>query len=303
MPKRQPAKAKSRATPRQQTRQQTKATPQGDSRRRQLKATAQGDSSRRQLKDDSSRTTAQGRQLKDDSSRATTQGETPSSRAPNPDPRQGREEQRTSPRQQRGPAITHPRASGQDLAQRREKPTPRAQSNTGRRHRPRPRPGPKAIERQRQHSKQSRRQATTPHPRQDPHNRARLPQRARPLNSKRVVQAPAAYAKRRSRKPQPPTHRNQPHRGVWGLGPQEKCEMTPSAQSADRVTPECSPEGIRTLATALRGRRPRPLDDGARTFSCCFHSRFSGGPNSIRCPAPPSSAGLVALGYQDSNLD
>ena len=25
----------------------------------------------------------------------------------------------------------------------------------------------------------------------------------------------------------------------------------------------CSPEGIRTLATALRGRRPRPLDDGA----------------------------------------
>ena len=24
-----------------------------------------------------------------------------------------------------------------------------------------------------------------------------------------------------------------------------------------------SPEGIRTLATALRGRRPRPLDDGA----------------------------------------
>ena len=25
----------------------------------------------------------------------------------------------------------------------------------------------------------------------------------------------------------------------------------------------CSPEGIRTLATAVRGRRPRPLDDGA----------------------------------------
>src|ERR1700733_5229225 len=31
--------------------------------------------------------------------------------------------------------------------------------------------------------------------------------------------------------------------------------------------PQRSPEGIRTLATALRGRRPRPLDDGART---CF---------------------------------
>src|SRR3954469_13869031 len=28
----------------------------------------------------------------------------------------------------------------------------------------------------------------------------------------------------------------------------------------------CSPEGIRTLATAVRGRRPGPLDDGAR---CC----------------------------------
>ena len=27
----------------------------------------------------------------------------------------------------------------------------------------------------------------------------------------------------------------------------------------------CSPDGIRTRATALRGRRPRPLDDGART--------------------------------------
>ena len=28
----------------------------------------------------------------------------------------------------------------------------------------------------------------------------------------------------------------------------------------------CSPDRIRTGATALRGRRPRPLDDGARTF-------------------------------------
>jgi hypothetical protein len=40
-----------------------------------------------------------------------------------------------------------------------------------------------------------------------------------------------------------------------------------------------SPEGIRTLATAVRGRRPRPLDDGAL-----------------------GDAG-TALGYQDSNLD
>ena len=28
----------------------------------------------------------------------------------------------------------------------------------------------------------------------------------------------------------------------------------------------CSPDGIRTYATAVRGRRPRPLDDGAGPF-------------------------------------
>src|SRR6266540_2554274 len=31
----------------------------------------------------------------------------------------------------------------------------------------------------------------------------------------------------------------------------------------------CSPDGIRTHATALRGRRPRPLDDGALGLSRC----------------------------------
>src|SRR3954467_11911848 len=31
----------------------------------------------------------------------------------------------------------------------------------------------------------------------------------------------------------------------------------------------CSPEGIRTLATAVRGRRPGPLDDGARYCWWC----------------------------------
>jgi hypothetical protein len=42
----------------------------------------------------------------------------------------------------------------------------------------------------------------------------------------------------------------------------------------------CSPDGIRTRATALRGRRPRPLDNGAvRLLSALW------------------------LGYQDSNLD
>jgi hypothetical protein len=42
----------------------------------------------------------------------------------------------------------------------------------------------------------------------------------------------------------------------------------------------CSPDGIRTRATALRGRRPRPLDNGAVRL----HS-------------------ALWLGYQDSNLD
>lgn len=34
----------------------------------------------------------------------------------------------------------------------------------------------------------------------------------------------------------------------------------------------CSPDGIRTHATAVRGRRPRPLDDGARTDPSCQHN-------------------------------
>src|SRR5262249_20955404 len=33
----------------------------------------------------------------------------------------------------------------------------------------------------------------------------------------------------------------------------------------------CSPDGIRTHATAVRGRRPRPLDDGAGTDPSCQH--------------------------------
>ena len=58
----------------------------------------------------------------------------------------------------------------------------------------------------------------------------------------------------------------------------------------------CSPDGIRTHATAVRGRRPRPLDDGARTDPSCQHSS-------------PEKAHLIAgraailLGYQDSNLE
>ena len=67
-----------------------------------------------------------------------------------------------------------------------------------------------------------------------------------------------------------------------------------------------SPDGIRTRATALRGRRARPLHNGAtgcgsfvpqdRNSSRAIHGRAN----------PPRSAegGEPAkLGYQDSNLD
>ena len=41
--------------------------------------------------------------------------------------------------------------------------------------------------------------------------------------------------------------------------------------------PRCSPEGIRTLATAVRGRRPRPLDDGALETLRTPHLRAESG--------------------------
>ena len=50
----------------------------------------------------------------------------------------------------------------------------------------------------------------------------------------------------------------------------------------------CSPDGIRTRATALRGRRPRPLDDGAAGHTMSGHSIWNA---------------VFPLGYQDSNLD
>ena len=45
----------------------------------------------------------------------------------------------------------------------------------------------------------------------------------------------------------------------------------------------CSPDGIRTRATALRGRRARPLHNGALRYL--------------------TGAFAPSLGYQDSNLD
>src|SRR3984893_16727430 len=78
------------------------------------------------------------------------------------------------------------------------------------------------------------------------------------------------------------------HAGGWIDG---------SGRAGDRlVNFACSPDGIRTHATAVRGRRPRPLDDGARTDPRCQHSS-------------PAYAHLIAcggqslLGYQDSNLE
>jgi hypothetical protein len=53
-----------------------------------------------------------------------------------------------------------------------------------------------------------------------------------------------------------------------------------------REVDACSPDRIRTGATALRGRRPGPLDDGA--------PETSGGSRQLLG---------TALGYQDSNLD
>ena len=64
-------------------------------------------------------------------------------------------------------------------------------------------------------------------------------------------------------------------RVVKGAAPsaQATCMMARAAQPPKekscgprcRFTAICSPDGIRTHATAVRGRRPRPLDDGAGT--------------------------------------
>src|ERR1700712_5498071 len=53
-----------------------------------------------------------------------------------------------------------------------------------------------------------------------------------------------------------------------------------------------SPDGIRTHATAVRGRRPRPLDDGAGTDPSSQHSSLPYA-HLIAC------GGLILLGYQD----
>lgn len=61
--------------------------------------------------------------------------------------------------------------------------------------------------------------------------------------------------------------------------------MSVGGSTAPWLLGSCSPDGIRTHATAVRGRRPRPLDDGAGTDPSCQHSS------------------RLVLGYQDSNLE
>ena len=67
-----------------------------------------------------------------------------------------------------------------------------------------------------------------------------------------------------------------------------------------------SPDGIRTRATALRGRRARPLHNGATGCDNCVprdrnSSRaLRGTANQPRCTGGGEPA---KLGYQDSNLD
>jgi hypothetical protein len=70
-----------------------------------------------------------------------------------------------------------------------------------------------------------------------------------------------------------------------------RVEMRKRPASFDAGRSLCSPEGIRTLATALRGRRPRPLDDGTRTSELLLNLCRSSAP----LPRGRSSAGVPGL--------
>lgn len=84
--------------------------------------------------------------------------------------------------------------------------------------------------------------------------------------------------------------------GVSVAGHRKKRPAPPEVTRAAR----CSPDRIRTGATALRGRRPRPLDDGARTCFSCFAALSSGAAELYQRPATdvlagPSVAGVPGL--------
>src|SRR5690242_503319 len=83
-----------------------------------------------------------------------------------------------------------------------------------------------------------------------------------------------------------------------------------------------SPDRIRTGVTALRGRRPRPLDDGAVLVLTCCAGVASAVQTTVSPPVRPTGGSggnppgmnergrtsrprchTELLGYQDSNLD
>ena len=99
-----------------------------------------------------------------------------------------------------------------------------------------------------------------------------------------------------------------PRNGVGNLDTNTRSEPLRAVDSWDRQKrplthvlagegpfPWRSPDGIRTRATALRGRRARPLHNGAR----CGVSREM----ELYRRRGASSKPCSALGYQDSNLD
>ena len=57
--------------------------------------------------------------------------------------------------------------------------------------------------------------------------------------------------------------RAEPAQGIPGAFSRAMCNEAPARALAGRSLGFCSPDRIRTGVTALRGRRPRPLDDGA----------------------------------------
>src|SRR5215204_372412 len=67
--------------------------------------------------------------------------------------------------------------------------------------------------------------------------------------------------------------------------------------TCSRQVRRCSPDRIRTGATALRGRRPRPLDDGAVRPTATKLFVTAGVPGLEPRLAEPESAGLPITPY------
>ena len=72
----------------------------------------------------------------------------------------------------------------------------------------------------------------------------------------------------------------------------------------------CSPDGIRTRATALRGRRARPLHNGALAVLPSRSKRSTAAEETIpvrwfisESRRTHKQIGRSTLGYKDSNLD